>query len=219
VIEIFFSAATYKRTCEELALLGYTESGVHEIDIDGNGPYKPTHVKCKFETDSSGETKTIVEHNLANETTVWGNRDSNGSESDFKLDLTYREFSPEMLLALISQSVQCTQHIKFDCHKVKLGLHQYSWFKPADPNAFKVVSIGDARRNTCPCFDGRSCYGGGHCNCDAGAEKWLSDEGFFTIPDRLGIVQMNFIRPHGLDEDAEARITLGPLECVEASNF
>jgi hypothetical protein len=137
-----------------LALLGYTESGVYKIDIDGNGPYPPTHVKCKFETDDTGETKTIVEHNLANETDIWGS-----NRSDFSLELTYREFTSginyficadissiiflftsEMLLSLVSQSVDCSQHIKFDCFKAKLGLHQFTWFKSADPNAPKVVS-------------------------------------------------------------------------------
>lgn len=142
--------AIFKRTCEELALLGYTESGVYKIDIDGNGPYPPTHVKCKFETDDTGETKTIVEHNLMNETTIWGIN----NRSDFALELTYREFTSEMLLSLISQSVQCSQHIKFDCYKAKIGLQQWTWFKSADPNVPKVVSIGDAKRNTCPCYEG-----------------------------------------------------------------
>lgn len=58
-----FIAALYKRTCEELALLGYMKSGVYEIDIDGNGPHPPAHVRCEFET-HSGVRKTVVEHNL-----------------------------------------------------------------------------------------------------------------------------------------------------------
>ncbi|XP_021943509.1 contactin-associated protein-like 5 isoform X2 [Folsomia candida] len=204
--------AIFKRTCEELALLGYTESGVYKIDIDGNGPYPPTHVKCKFETGDTGETKTIVEHNLANETDVWGM-----NKSDFKLELSYREFTSEMLLSLISQSVQCSQHIKFDCFKAKLGLYQFTWFKSADPNAPKVVSIGDARRNTCPCYEADTCVKGEQCNCDSGEDKWLHDEGYFTAPDRLGITELSFIYPRDSSSDAKARITLGPLECVEAN--
>ena len=143
----------FKRTCEELALLGYTESGVYKIDIDGNGPYPPSHVKCKFETDFSGETKTIVEHNLANETDVW----TPGEEpTDFKLELSYREFTPEMLMSLVSQSVQCHQHIKFDCFRAKLGLHQYTWFQSADVRSKNVISIGDMPSGTCPCYQSTS---------------------------------------------------------------
>ncbi|CAL8122090.1 unnamed protein product [Orchesella dallaii] len=207
--------AKYKRTCEELALLGYTNSGVHKIDIDGNGPYPPSHVKCKFENDVTGETKTIVEHNLANETDVWSVKDED--KTDFKLELTYREFSSEMLLSLISQSVQCSQHIKYDCSKARLGLYQYTWFKPADPKEDKVVSIGDASRGSCPCSTARNCVKGHHCNCDSMEDKWLSDEGYFTMPERLGITEMSFAVPKNLPKDAMSRITLGPLECVEAN--
>lgn len=46
-----------------MALLGYMKSGVYEIDIDGNGPHPPAHVRCEFEA-HSGVRKTVVEHNL-----------------------------------------------------------------------------------------------------------------------------------------------------------
>ncbi len=150
----YYFLAIFKRTCEELALLGYTESGVYKIDIDGNGPFSPAHVKCKFETDSSDrETKTIVEHNLANETDIWN--PSGETPADFRMHLTYREFSPDMLMSLISQSVQCSQHIKYDCYKSQLSLQQYSWFRSADPKSASVVSVGDADRNTCPCYSSK----------------------------------------------------------------
>lgn len=58
---IFNSSAEFRKTCEELALLGYSEPDVYLIDIDGNGRFPPAHVKCEFQAD---ETKTIVEHNL-----------------------------------------------------------------------------------------------------------------------------------------------------------
>lgn len=130
--------------------MGYTESGVYRIDIDGNGPFPPAHVKCKFETDSSGETKTVVEHNLANETDIWNPNDE--TPFDFQVSLKYREFSPEMILSLVSQSVQCSQYVKYDCYKTRLDLQLFSWFKSADPGSVSVVSIGDAKRNTCPCY-------------------------------------------------------------------
>jgi len=129
--------------------LGYTDSGVYKIDIDGNGPFSPAHVKCKFETDSSGETKTIVEHNLEEHTDIWV---PNEKPVDFRLALNYREFSPEMLVSLISQSVQCSQNIKYDCYKTQLSLEQATWFKAADPKSNSIVSIADAERHSCPCY-------------------------------------------------------------------
>lgn len=64
-----------------------------------------------------------------------------------------------------------------------------------------------------------SCVNGEQCNCDSGEEKWLHDEGYFTAPDRLGITELSFIYPRDSPLDAKARITLGPLECVEASEY
>lgn len=55
--------AKFRKTCEELALLGYTQPDVYLIDIDGNGRFPPAHVKCEFQT-MEDATKTIVEHNL-----------------------------------------------------------------------------------------------------------------------------------------------------------
>jgi len=55
------------------------------------------------------------------------------------------------------------------------------------------------------------------CNCDISESKWHSDEGIYTTPESLGITQMVFLQQKDLDEDAQGRITLGPLECVETS--
>lgn len=55
------------------------------------------------------------------------------------------------------------------------------------------------------------------CNCDVSAGKWLSDEGYYETPDSLGITGMVFLQQRDLEEDAQGRITLGPLECVETS--
>lgn len=65
LIFLLWSPARYRKTCEELALLGITESNVYLIDIDGNGRFPPARVKCEFQEDS---TKTIVEHNLPDQT-------------------------------------------------------------------------------------------------------------------------------------------------------
>jgi hypothetical protein len=55
------------------------------------------------------------------------------------------------------------------------------------------------------------------CNCDISEPKWHSDEGYYATPESLGITQMVFLQQKDLDIDAQGRITLGPLECVETS--
>lgn len=68
----------YRKTCEELALLGYTKPDVYLIDIDGNGVFPPAHVKCDFQS-LENATKTIVEHNLPSQFDV-----RSAKEEDFR---------------------------------------------------------------------------------------------------------------------------------------
>lgn len=130
---------SYRKTCEELALLGYTKPDVYLIDIDGNGVFPPAHVKCDFQS-LENATKTIVEHNLPSQFDV-----RSAKEKDFSINIKYREFSPEMLQELISHSLYCTQHIKYDCYKAPLELHSFTWFSSSEKNS-SVDYLGEVKR-------------------------------------------------------------------------
>lgn len=204
---------TYRKTCEELALLGYTKPDVYLIDIDGNGVFPPAHVKCDFQS-LDDQTKTIVEHNLPSQIDVRSSK-----EQDFSFYITYREFSPEMLQELISHSLYCTQYIKYDCYKAPLDLYSATWFT-SSANNYSVDFLGSVRRGACPCSISKTCEAKEEqCNCDNLEKKWLADEGYYTDPRSLGITGMHFLQQKDLDGEAQGRITLGPLECVETSNI
>ncbi|XP_014284802.1 axotactin isoform X2 [Halyomorpha halys] len=203
--------AEFRKTCEELALLGYTKPDVYLIDIDGNGRFPPAHVKCEFQS-LEDSTKTIVEHNLPSQVDV-----RSSAETDFSFTITYREFTSEMLQELISHSLYCSQYIKYDCYKAPLELHSATWFISAANNG-TVDYIGNVKRGSCPCAENRTCMNPDQsCNCDISEAKWLSDEGHYISPNSLGITQMVFLQQSDLDKDAQGRITLGPLECVETN--
>lgn len=53
------------------------------------------------------------------------------------------------------------------------------------------------------------------CNCDAVDQRWRSDEAELHDPKHLGITEMFFLQPNNLANDAEGRITVGPLKCLE----
>lgn len=129
----------YRKTCEELALLGYTKSDVYLIDIDGNGVFPPAHVKCDFQS-LENATKTIVEHNLPSQVDV-----RMAKFEDFSFNIKYREFSPEMLQELISHSLYCTQSIKYECYKAPLELHSSTWFTSSFMNN-TVDFLGNVKR-------------------------------------------------------------------------
>lgn len=129
----------YRKTCEELALLGYTKSDVYLIDIDGNGIYPPAHVKCDFQS-LENATKTIVELNLPSQVDV-----RKTMFEDFSYNIIYREFSAEMLQELISHSLYCTQSIRYECFKAPLDLHSATWFQSSYENT-TVDAIGSVKR-------------------------------------------------------------------------
>ncbi|XP_026732493.1 contactin-associated protein-like 5 [Trichoplusia ni] len=203
--------ATFRKTCEELALLGYTRNDVYLIDIDGNGKFPPAHVKCEFQIEADSST-TVVEHNLPSQVDV-----RSASGNDFSFSIKYREFTAEMLQELISHSLYCRQYIKYDCMKAPLELHSATWFISSSNNT--VDFLGSVKRGYCPCGVNATCVNATKsCNCDSNEDgKWHSDEGTFVEPSSLGITDMFFLQQKDLPEDAQGRITLGPLECVETN--
>lgn len=129
--------ALHRKTCEELALLGHTKTDVYLIDIDGNGKFPPAHVKCEFQnTGDSTKTLTIVEHNLPSQVDV-----RSSSLEDFSFDIKYREFSAEMLKELISHSLYCEQHIRYDCNKAPLDLSSATWFKSSHEKGSTIIDF------------------------------------------------------------------------------
>lgn len=201
----------YRKTCEELALLGHTKDGVYVIDIDGNGRFPPVHVSCMFQTEQAS-TKTVVEHNLLSQMDVRSTK-----ERDFSFNIKYREFSADMLQELISHSLNCSQQIQYGCLNAPLDLHTSTWFVSS---ANKTIDfIGEVKRGRCPCSIGKQCDNATQwCNCENSVDnKYLTDEGYFTKSEHLGITEMFFLQQPNLPNNALGRITLGPLECFETN--
>ncbi|XP_077547091.1 axotactin isoform X2 [Haemaphysalis longicornis] len=203
--------STYKRTCQELFLVGYRKSGTYKIDIDRNGPLPPAHVECDMQR-PDGSIATKVNHNMQREMVVR----KYGLEG-FYMDITYREFTPEMLQSLILASKQCYQHISYECFKAPLGLESYTWMESSARRHY-VSSIGSGRPAWCQCGETRSCSNASRlCNCDVADGRWRLDEGIFHKQEDLGILRIYMLQPKGLAHDAEARMTLGPLECTDTN--
>lgn len=135
--------AQHRKTCEELALLGYTKDDLYTIDIDGNGKFPPAMVRCEFQSIEDA-TKTIVEHNLPSQVDV-----RSSTETDFSFSIKYIQFSAEMLQELISHSLYCSQYVKYDCFKAPLELHSATWFNSS--KGTDVDYIGNVNRGSCPC--------------------------------------------------------------------
>ncbi|GFR22715.1 protocadherin-like wing polarity protein stan [Trichonephila clavata] len=198
----------HKRTCEELYLVGYRMEGVYTIDIDRNGPLPPAHVYCDM-SDSGSTIATRVENNMPPEMVV-----RKAGMKSFSIDVTYREFTPEMLQSLVKHSKVCFQHIKYECFKAPLGLRTFTWMESSGSSRY-ITSIG-SQSEGCKCAETRTCANSSLlCNCDIADARWRVDEGEYTNPSHLGITRIYILQPEDLEASAEGRLTLGPLECVE----
>lgn len=196
----------HKRTCEELSLVGYRKKGVYVIDIDRNGPLPPAHVYCNM--GDNGAIATEVANNMPTEMVIR----KAGMES-FYIDITYREFTPTMLQSLVKHSKSCSQHIKYECFKTPLGVRTYTWLKSSGSDEY-ITSIGSESEG-CPCSLNQCANSSLQCNCDIADARWRVDEGNYTDPLHLGITRIYILQPKNLEPNAEARLTLGPLKCVE----
>jgi hypothetical protein len=77
-------------------------------------------------------------------------------------------------------------------------------------------------RGSCPCKQNKTCSDPNEsCNCDnvKTDNKWDADEGTYSDPHALGITSMYFLQQKNLVEESRGRITLGPLKCVETSEY
>ena len=72
------------------------------------------------------------------------------ADRDFSFNITYREFTAEMIQELISHSLYCSQKIKYDCYKAPLELHSATWFLSSMESDI-VDYLGNVKRGTCLC--------------------------------------------------------------------
>lgn len=72
------------------------------------------------------------------------------ADRDFSFNITYREFTAEMIQELISHSLYCSQKIKYDCYKAPLELHSATWFLSSMESDI-IDYLGNVKRGTCLC--------------------------------------------------------------------
>lgn len=201
----------YKKSCEQYRQIGLKSSGVYRVDLDGNGPLPPAYVKCSFNS-LLRETYTIVEHNVDEEYEV-----RRPGIKDFKLDVQYRDFTPEMLTALVSQSKSCRQEVEYQCRRAPLNLSTQTWF--SSPAQKFLSNFGTKAPGVCQCRERNSCEKRGvACNCDINDGLLRKDKGTFTNPEQLPITSMVFLQGEVQRVDSEAHITLKPLTCVSEAS-
>ncbi|CAG0886206.1 unnamed protein product [Darwinula stevensoni] len=197
------------RTCQSLADLGVTTTGIYSVDPDGvlvGDP--PIKVFCDMETDP---VSTIVLHDAMDEDAVVDRCDRPGC---FGRNVTYNASMTQMV-ALIDRSQSCDQKIRYGCLSAALstgGATQYAWWVDRHGQPQYYWHGWNATEHTCACGLTESCIDNNLlCNCDAEAPQWESDSGTITNETALPITQLRF---GGLQfEGQRANFTLGGLVC------
>ncbi|UYV83472.1 axo [Cordylochernes scorpioides] len=139
--------------------------------------------------------------------------------SGFSLNITYKDFTHEMLRAFIKYSAKCSQNITYDCYNAKLGLGTHFWLKSVNSPRY-IETLGTRAARRCECVDTHSCYNASlACNCDSGARTWLRDDGNFIRPTDIAVTQVYALPPPDLGPESLGRLTLGPLECTDPGKY
>ena len=116
----------------------------------------------------------------------------------------------KQIAAIIKQSKNCEQFIKYECYGSVLSLPSAWW---ASRQGTKMNYWGGAAVNSrkCACGMTNSCAGGGRCNCDKNDRTWREDSGYLTDKSTLPVTELKFVDLNGSTEFGY--FTVGRLRC------
>ena len=210
-------AAANPLSCENFRQSGANASPVDiNIDVDGSGPLGAFPVTCEFFSD--GRTYTYVGHKNDQTTTV------NGFEApgSFVQDIAYNA-DVEQMEILINRSYTCRQRLRYDCKRSRLlnspspenqEFRPYSWWMSRQNQRMDYWAGGLPGSRKCECgIDGTCVDRTKWCNCDAGLDSWMADEGEIIDKEFLPVRQLRFGDTGTPLHDKEGKYTLGPLIC------
>ncbi|ELT91728.1 hypothetical protein CAPTEDRAFT_224303 [Capitella teleta] len=201
----FCQFSKLKRSCNELYQSGVTRDGVFRLDLDGAGPLKSVFGYCdmgqEFNRRHYGVTR--VQHNLEPGTVV---RDP--TFDDMKKVLTYRQMQHDHLQTLVANAEFCHQEVEITCSNAPLRMGTQTWLVSGQGKRF--TSLGASTKAACKCRDTKTCLDPRYsCNCDAGSNQLMKDEGVISEKEFLPVKELAFLQSLG----GSANITLGPLLC------
>ena len=159
-------------------------------------------------TSKNGVGVTVIGHDSEYTKYVRG-YDSPGS---YKRKINYRYgISMQQIVAIMKQSKNCEQFIKYQCHNSMLLTDGDGWW--VSRQGWRMNYWGGAAVNSgkCACGMTNSCAGGRKCNCDKNDAVWREDSGYLTDRNTLPVKELRFGDTGGSSEYGYH--TLGKLRC------
>ena len=184
-----------------------TTNGNHYLNLQGLVASPSVQVYCDM-TSKNGIGVTVIGHDSESRTLVKG-FESQGAN---KRKITY-DISMEQIVAIIKQSKNCEQFIKYECyHSVFwISLSRYSWWVSRQGSKMNYWGGAAVNSGKCACGMTDSCPGGKTCNCDMNDQAWREDSGYLTDKNTLPVTELRF---GDLGDPHESGYhTLGKLRC------
>ena len=160
-------------------------------------------------TSKNGVGVTVIGHDSESRTFVDGHESEGYYEKKIKYDIPM-----EQIVAIINQSRNCEQFIKYECYDSTLvGSLLASWVsrQGSEMNYWGGAAVDSGE---CACGMTNSCAGGGRCNCDVYDDTWREDSGYLTDKRTLPVTELRLEDTFGIGYTHEHGYhTLGKLRC------
>ena len=184
-----------------------TISGNHYINPQELRPSALVQVYCDM-TSKNGVGVTVIGHDSESRTFVNG-YESRGS---YKRKINY-DISMEQIVAIMKQSKNCEQFIKYECYDSVLLHNGYAWWVSRQGSKMNYWGGAAVNSGKCACGMTNSCAGGStNCNCDANNAVWRKDSGYLTDKNTLPVSELRF-GDTGDSRKEEGYHSLGKLRC------
>ncbi len=181
------------------------------LEDEALGSSQLVQVYCDMSS-NNGSGVTVIGHDSESRTLVRG-FDPRGS---YERTITYK-ISMEQIVAIMNQSTNCEQFIKYECrHSVLLYTSfPYGWWVSRQGSQMNYWGGAAVDSGKCACGMTNSCAGGGKCNCDKNDLTWREDSGYLIDKKTLPVSELRF----GDTGDTQSGTTekgyhtLGELRC------
>ncbi|XP_028393276.1 neurexin-4-like [Dendronephthya gigantea] len=166
-------------------------------------------------TSKNGVGVTEIGHDSESRTLVIGCSPPGCYNRTIKYDI-----SMEQIVAIINQSKNCEQFIKYECYDSVFtysptGIY-YGWWVSRQGSKMNYWGGAAVDSGKCACGMTNSCAGGGKCNCDKNDYAWREDSGYLTDKNTLPVTELRFGDAGevlGNGEKERGYHTLGKLRC------
>ena len=184
-----------------------TTSGWYYINPQGLDSSSLVQVYCDM-TSKNSVGVTVIGHDSESRTLVKGYE----APGSYKRTITY-DISMRQIVAIMKQSKNCEQFIKYECYDSILLRDSLGWW--VSRQGSKINYWGGAAVNSgkCACGMTNSCAGGWKCNCDANDGTWREDSGYLTDKNTLPVTELRFGDTGHPTVDEKGYHTLGKLRC------